>query len=324
MKKFMLVAHVNIIRVAIVLSVALNSTCRDIVSSFRTEDFQILESNENRFLSRFNNEGIQFIYEASTQGMVTKSKLNIVDLWGNQKRVTELNFFINEALPAYKLIMHDSVLVKANINRLIFDQDLIDRTFHEFEVFGELLLNSSQTSNVKPMLTPLFFYRAILSTIKRSIQTKTDCGCTPHPAYFIDKINFWCQEDFLINPQTYIKAIDDAQYPMNEVEKRVYQFLLNRKNTQAISIDTLLNMYEPKDEFMQRVKHAYIRSTLKGIKVKHAARVAENDCTKGSDLGCCGNYSGCCWYWTMLCLAHDVACLKCDHWYCGWQCKPES
>ncbi len=43
---------------------------------------------------------------------------------------------------------------------------------------------------------------------------------------------------------------------------------------------------------------------------------------KGSALGCCGNYSGPCWYCNTICLIHDILCLDCDHWYCGWQCQP--
>ncbi len=43
---------------------------------------------------------------------------------------------------------------------------------------------------------------------------------------------------------------------------------------------------------------------------------------RGSTLGCCGNYSGPCWYCNTTCLVHDILCLRCDHWYCGWQCQP--
>ena len=44
----------------------------------------------------------------------------------------------------------------------------------------------------------------------------------------------------------------------------------------------------------------------------------------GTDLGCCGNYSGCCILWRIACFVHDVACLKCDKWHCLSGCKPIS
>lgn len=41
----------------------------------------------------------------------------------------------------------------------------------------------------------------------------------------------------------------------------------------------------------------------------------------GSDIGCCGNYSGCCWYAHTLCFYHDLECLECDHWHCLPGCE---
>jgi hypothetical protein len=38
---------------------------------------------------------------------------------------------------------------------------------------------------------------------------------------------------------------------------------------------------------------------------------------RGSDCGCCGNYSGPCWYCDVICLAHDIACQNCSpSWFC--------
>ena len=45
---------------------------------------------------------------------------------------------------------------------------------------------------------------------------------------------------------------------------------------------------------------------------------------KGSDRGCCGNYSGCCKLASITCLIHDNVCKCCDKWHCGWACKKHS
>lgn len=45
---------------------------------------------------------------------------------------------------------------------------------------------------------------------------------------------------------------------------------------------------------------------------------------KGSDYGCCGNYSGPCYYWHTVCFAHDVMCSKCKpRWFCFSGCVPD-
>lgn len=45
---------------------------------------------------------------------------------------------------------------------------------------------------------------------------------------------------------------------------------------------------------------------------------------QGGQCGCCGNYSGNCYYWNAGCLAHDMACQRCQHSWCFSGCKPTS
>ena len=42
----------------------------------------------------------------------------------------------------------------------------------------------------------------------------------------------------------------------------------------------------------------------------------------GSQLGCCGNYSGPCYFCHLACLLHDIQCIDCGAWYCGPGCVP--
>ncbi|XP_013406099.1 uncharacterized protein LOC106170673 [Lingula anatina] len=45
---------------------------------------------------------------------------------------------------------------------------------------------------------------------------------------------------------------------------------------------------------------------------------------RGSDRGCCGNYSGCCKHASDACYVHDYTCRCCiPSVYCGPQCQEE-
>ena len=44
----------------------------------------------------------------------------------------------------------------------------------------------------------------------------------------------------------------------------------------------------------------------------------------GRDHGCCSNYAGPCRYCSRACLWHDRACSRCQHWWCGWRCRPDN
>lgn len=45
---------------------------------------------------------------------------------------------------------------------------------------------------------------------------------------------------------------------------------------------------------------------------------------QGGQCGCCGNYSGNCYYWSNACLAHDMACQRCQWQACFGGCVPSS
>lgn len=45
---------------------------------------------------------------------------------------------------------------------------------------------------------------------------------------------------------------------------------------------------------------------------------------QGGQCGCCGNYSGNCYYWSSVCLAHDMACQQCQWQACFGGCVPGS
>lgn len=96
---------------------------------------------------------------------------------------------------------------------------------------------------------------------------------------------------------------------------KAFVFLIEHRNESAIPIDKILNIIEPKDAYLQRVEDVFNNST----NPEQTER-----CVRGSDLGCCGNYSGCCWFSSWECFTHDLLCLKCEpDWFCLSGCVPE-
>lgn len=304
------------------LIVCLNH-CTKIQSPLEENKIDLVLNNNTNIKSVFRRGTLKYSYEANTQNNVTVSKLKISDYYDPRNLIVELKYTIDKNMPAYKLAQHESVLEESGRIRSKFSTDLISDVMNDFELFAKKMISNTQVDHSDEKIQSLFFHYAVLSTVKRSIERNADCECIPHPAYFIDKASFWCQQDYFINPNDYLKIIDESDYKMNETDKAVYLYLQSKKALNAISIDNLLEIYEPKSQFMEKVEKVYYRSTSRKLKSmsSHAA-LKKEECTKGSDLGCCGNYAGCCWYWSMLCLEHDIACLKCDHWYCGPQCKP--
>ncbi len=308
---------------------------------------EIIESTPSSFIANYKSGNLAFTYHSKISGTITKSVLKITNSSNNKEKIILTNFTIDPSLPSYKLVSHETVISEAENVKKNFSLSEIRNVIKLYEVFGEQILAQQQVDHSSQLIQSLFFHNAIFTSINRSLEKNTDCGCTPHPAYFIGKTSFWCQEDYFIDPRLYIKAIDDSKYPMNAMEMKVYNYLQNNKSQPTISIDKLLNILETKASYMQRVSSVYYESTNKILKNSSTSqqldadrlnrdmerqsigiddrpagrRESKSDCLKGSDLGCCGNYSRCCWYWSMLCLAHDIDCLNCDHWHCGPACK---
>ena len=292
-------------------------------SEIEGNTLNIIENTNNSFLSNYKSGNILFTYGSKTTGTTTKSYLKITDYSSTKEKIILTNFVIDTSVPSYKLTSHESVISEAKKVKNDFTLFDIKNVVELYEIFGRKILAQPQIDHSSQLVQSIFFHNATLKSIERGLEAETDCGCTPHPLYFGGKISFWCQEDYFIDPRAYLKAIDDRKYKMNSKEMEVYYYLQNNKSQAAISIDKLLNILEPKASFMQRIGNVYYKSTNKILKNNPPTTLAESGCLEGSDWGCCSNYSGCCWYWNILCFEHDIACLKCDHWYCGPLCKPE-
>lgn len=143
---------------------------------------------------------------------------------------------------------------------------------------------------------------------------------TISPSFLIGKSNFIFQEDFIIDVNLVKNNITLLE---NSINQNSYPQDLNLVNyfketsANSVTFDVIYSFYYPNELYLNHINYMY--TTM------HAG-----DCSSscwigcGSDLGCCGNYSGCCYYSHTLCLIHDIACTNCDKWHCGSGCVPDT
>ena len=294
--------------------------CEQDKVEIKKDTINILSNTSSKFeaTSKSNSENYSFSFTSILQNGKTVSVLKIFDS-SNPEKQLEINNITNEAIPAYKLAIHKAVISEANKIKNSLKLDWVAVVI-EFEKFIKSTVSVDKVHYSSNLVQSIFFHNSILNTIKRSFDTGTDCTCTPHPGYFVDKTPFWCQEDYFIDTEKFVKVIIESGYQLNQKERILFDFLkITSKKERFVTIDKLLAITEDKADFMSKVEYQFLKANnLTDIK---AAR--EEYCFKGTDLGCCGSYSGCCWYANLYCLEHDVDCLDCLPWlYCLPGCKP--
>lgn len=128
----------------------------------------------------------------------------------------------------------------------------------------------------------------------------------------VDQIGFYCQEDYRINRTQLLDIINDNPSVFSDAKSQNFEnYLMNLSSTQITYLD-YYSFYHDIDDYE--------------LSLERTINNNSNRCLigNGSDLGCCGNYSGCCYWWSHACLIHDVLCSDCSPaLFCGWQCQPE-
>jgi len=179
-----------------------------------------------------------------------------------------------------------------------------------------LIQSSSGTSELK---STLFFQNSILKILNRSLSNNEECSCTPLPNYFVGTTPFWCQEDFMVNV-AYLKELITLS-GLDSIDSYsdvlAYLNVISNTKTEVASVN-IHEVIESREEFIARVNQSYTN-----LVQMVSCPCCNGSSTQGSDLACCGNYSGCCWVWSLDCLMHDVACLDCAAWYCLLGCVPD-
>lgn len=294
-------------------------------SSLTDKKISITKNSPTNFVSTSRSGNFLISYDATEENGVYVSRLKIIDFANNEK-ITNTNFTLNINKKGYKLLPYLDVLSEAEKVKANYTLQEIENIAITYEQFAKMLLNEQVNTNSE-LIQSLFFHYAVLSTVKRSLQNNENCNCTPHPGYFVGKNPFFCQEDYKIDTKRFLSALEDKKFLLKGQEIEVYSYLKEHINEREVTSDKLLSIMMPTKDFMIRVERTIARDANITYKMVAFGGDDPNDCDplpgEGSGLGCCGNYNGCCWYWSIMCLDHDLACYCCDHWYCLWGCQAE-
>lgn len=259
-----------------------------------------------------------FEFESTQEHGVISSYLGITD---NIRKFQTKNF--TETLkPAFRFIVHENVISESRriIDEEALTSDITLSLFSQFEEFAKEVVFNQEVDFSADILQELFVHHAILGTVNRSVESKTECSCTPHPSYLVGNKSFWCQEDYKVDTKKFTEVIIESGKQLNQKELEVLNYLISIKDkSKFVTIDVLLEMLEDKETYMKRVHDQY--RTANGLPL-NSSKTQECYNGLGTALGCCGNYSGCCWVWSLACLEHDIVCHACDRWHCGPGCVP--
>lgn len=146
----------------------------------------------------------------------------------------------------------------------------------------------------------LFMFQSLLKGADRDTNNNGNVVFSTMGSYPIALSSFVCAEEVLIN-------IDDFK-----------TYLQDRKkwDSNNLGIDYYLGALDKKS------------GTKSMVEIIDALQIYFNNTTngwpQGGQCGCCGNYSGNCYYWNSVCLAHDMACQRCQHSWCFSGCVASS
>lgn len=290
-----------------------------------TNQLEFIEYNEN-----FNTE-VSFIdneFNINFKSKINKNKIisevTILNSLSKNKIHSD-SFMVDKNKKSYKLnVSSDIEIMSVNLkNKFRLSQWLnIQKKYKTF------LKSLSQKVEIEQYQSDLiqssFYHLSVYSTIIRSFENTKDCECTTLPAYLVGKSAFWCQEDYFFNVNELISYYDDNKDYLLSLKggEKEYNYLKEIEgNKDKVSNKELFSLHHS----VKKYKEAAQSEFKKAQNNNNFLNKDRDDCwwgIYGSDLGCCGNYSGCCWFASMDCLRHDIACLKCDKWHCGPACKP--
>lgn len=288
----------------------------------KAENINVLVNTGTKLIVEYTFVDDLFALESNLENGVLTSHLKIKTSEGLNIEIKEL---IDTNIPSFKLMIHKDVMNESSkLKDKISGTGISKSIVSKFEIFAKKILAIETINHSSDLVQSIFFHNAVIRTANRSLDKNIDCECTPHPGYFVDKTPFWCQEDYIVDTEQFVRAIIESGYQMNQKEKVLFEYLNEvRKKERFVTIDKLLAVTESKEQYLYRVDYQFRKANNK-VLLSALSVAAEGDCTwgLGSDLGCCGNYSGCCWYWSIYCLDHDLKCIACDKWHCGPACEP--
>lgn len=287
----------------------------DNLNKLKTENLTIKNFKNDANTSLNYNNGIHTIkfYSELSNNIIT-SKVEIYD-YNTDKLIQSTTFVLDRNLTYYKLGVFKKVEeISFNVRSSLSENKWL-QIENSYELFVKKTLREIDSTMYKSdLIQSIFYHLSIYNTVVRSFKSQA-CKCTPLPAYFVNKSSFWCQEDYSFNKSNmqYHLEKNKEKFIGDERGRKLYNFIMNYKGDGEVIpyIDIFSEMYS--------IEH--FRQSL--IDYNSYSGKNSGDCWfgAGSDLGCCGNYGGCCWMATRFCLLHDIDCIGCSHWHCGWACE---
>lgn len=243
-------------------------------------------------------------------GNEVNSKLKVF-LYNNL--IFEVPYDFNISEEHWRLKQSPKIINQATILKNIQPSIIVD-VQKIFDKSVDYIYAETLDSKNRNLVSLVNFHNAILNTTIRSNNENSDCNCTVHPGFIIDKTFFNCQEDQFYNVAELSSALSDYAIN-NELDTSTSTLITYLQNTNDTNIrfDDYYNFYFPKEEFQNSISD-FLQNTSK------------KRCWLGLGSGhhCCGNYSGCCYYVNPICYVHDTMCSDCKpSWFCLPGCKPD-
>jgi hypothetical protein len=280
----------------------------------------IIESLDNSVLATYENTEYLITYSSNDFNLAEfTTNLKILD---KTSGIYLIDNDVSQDLTEeyYKLYTRNNLVNNANT---LLQSTVLEHTF--FLSFSEILHNFYL--NIRIDVGDIYFqdikysgfnyHLSILNMVKRAKgSSQQNCECNTIGIYFEVDRGFACSQDVFFNKSAvvnYLHFVDTVLYAdsMSGVDSSLIQNLNNLPTT-TIS-------YE---QFAQQV--TMIPGGSAGTDPISGADKTFCFEKSGSDLGCCGNYSGPCWYCSTPCLIHDLICICCNYpvmGSCGLGCQ---
>jgi hypothetical protein len=182
-------------------------------------------------------------------------------------------------------------------------------------------LNESELKDLR--IQGLFISNSILKSIRRQVFLSNQNPSNPqshlltnntnsvHEGFKREMTAFTLSEDVILDVNNIINAVQGDQ-----------QFALDKG---ATFFPTMLNGYQHSNITFYDFEQMVLSYTTNNPNDFDSPTSPSGlSWPRGSDHGCCGNYSGPCYYWHPVCWAHDKLCSDCEPgWFCFSGCVPD-
>jgi hypothetical protein len=162
----------------------------------------------------------------------------------------------------------------------------------------------------------LRFFQTVTNASNRDTKNKGEVPFTIFGGYTKSICSFVCEEDMVFNIGDFKRYLVDRKVTDSN-NKGIDYYLESLRDVNSDSLRF--------SEISQLLETYFTNS---GVAI-NPNPMENSDATnarwpQGGECGCCGNYSGNCYFWSRICLAHDMACQRCQWDLCFRGCVPSS